>query len=113
MPPSSVWTRRFCERWLEKAAAYDEYTLDGTFDKFFSVFVAFNRLYTHFNTCSPRPKRGDKQQATDGVLHAIGVDALFRALTNDCGDRDLHEILQLVGPGARFYLVSNTNRDAG
>ena len=46
MPPSSAWTRAFCERWLMKAAEYDENTLIDVFDKFFSTFVAFNRLYS-------------------------------------------------------------------
>ena len=35
----------FCTNWLEKAKAYDYSTLQGAFDKFFTLFVVYNRLY--------------------------------------------------------------------
>ena len=36
---------RFCTNWLEKAQMYDVHNLQGSFDKFFTLFVVYNRLY--------------------------------------------------------------------
>lgn len=36
----------FCNKWLEKAQATDDTTFGGAFDKLFTLYVAYNRLYT-------------------------------------------------------------------
>lgn len=35
----------FCENWIEKANEYDNDNLQNVFDKFFTLFVVYNRLY--------------------------------------------------------------------
>jgi hypothetical protein len=35
----------FCSNWLDKADMYNHEELQGAFDKFFSLFVVYNRLY--------------------------------------------------------------------
>jgi hypothetical protein len=37
--------RNFCENWIEKAKDYDNGNLQDVFDKFFTFFVVYNRLY--------------------------------------------------------------------
>lgn len=36
---------RFCRRWLAKAKTYPTDDVAGAFDQFFTLYVAFNRLY--------------------------------------------------------------------
>jgi len=35
----------FCEKWIEKADNYNDNNLQDVFDKFFTLFVVYNRLY--------------------------------------------------------------------
>ena len=35
----------FCTSWLTKSRTYDSNNLQGAFDKFFTLFVVYNRLY--------------------------------------------------------------------
>ncbi len=35
----------FCENWIAKANAYENDNLQHVFDKFFTLFVVYNRLY--------------------------------------------------------------------
>jgi hypothetical protein len=37
--------RSFCENWIAKANAYENNNLQHVFDKFFTLFVVYNRLY--------------------------------------------------------------------
>ena len=64
MTHSAEFTQRFCRRWIEKADNYDDKSLDGVFDKFFSLYVAFNRLYSHLDLRFNGGRKGDKEQAT-------------------------------------------------
>lgn len=36
----------FCKKWLDKAKVIDDTSLGGAFDKLFTLYVAYNRLYT-------------------------------------------------------------------
>ena len=35
----------FCNNWLQKANNIDSSNLQGAFDKFFTLYVVYNRLY--------------------------------------------------------------------
>jgi hypothetical protein len=37
---------RFCNRWIEKALSYQSNELEDLFDRFFTLFVAYNRIYS-------------------------------------------------------------------
>ena len=39
-------TEHFCQRWINKASTYQEDELEDLFDKFFTLFVAYNRIYS-------------------------------------------------------------------
>jgi hypothetical protein len=111
MPQSAAMTVRFCRRWLEKASLYDDQTLDGAFDKFFSVFVAFNRLYSHVSLHSGQVIKGDQRQATDAFASTVGSRQLLTALGNNGGAADLATLAELIRPGGSFYLISDGTRD--
>lgn len=99
-------TIQFCERWLQKAAEYDDQTLTGAFDKFFSLFVAFNRLYSHICIQSGRAIKGDRKQATAGFASVVGAQRLVAALDNG-GSQDVTILGDLIQPGGPFYLISD------
>ena len=106
VPSSPTMTIQFCERWLQKAAEYDDQTLIGAFDKFFSLFVAFNRLYSHICIQSGRTIKGDRKQATNGFANIVGTQRLVEALDNG-GSQDVTILGDLIQPGGSFYLISD------
>ena len=103
------FTMRFCERWLAKAALCDSTSVDGAFDRFFSLFVAFNRLYSDLAAHSGR--HGDRWQATTGFLRNVGTAELHRALEAG-GGHDLRILAGLIGPNGGFYVAAQQNADA-
>ncbi len=111
MPSSIAETKRFCNRWLAKAEQYDERSLDGAFDRFFSAFVAFNRLYSHVNQHKDRPVEGDKKKATSRFASVIGADHLWGALRADGRENDMLTLANLIVPGGGFYLISLRSED--
>jgi len=111
VPPSAAMTVRFCRRWLDKAAQYDDRTLEGAFDKFFSVFVAFNRLYSHVCIHSGQVIKGDRKQATEAFASIVGSDRLLATLGDSGGSVDLETLGDLIGPGGSFYLISDGTTD--
>lgn len=99
-------TLAFCRRWLEKAARYDDSTLEGAFDKFFSLFVAFNRLYSYVNRHAAQPAKEDQGQAITGFSKALGARRLLDVLTGGNGAADIHVLRDLIGPCGEFFLIS-------
>jgi hypothetical protein len=49
--------KNFCYNWLEKAKVYDDEFLQDVFDKFFTLYVVYNRLYVE--TTFRMSNRGD------------------------------------------------------
>lgn len=80
---------RFCTAWLAKAALYNDDNVEGCYDKFFTLFVVFNRLYaeTTFElarqgriTISRNRSLPDRKGATEYTFDFIGqtsFDHLF------------------------------------
>jgi hypothetical protein len=70
---------RFCERWIIKADAYRSDGIEDLFDRFFTLFVAYNRFYSaaaelHRATLDPRHKgmlQGDRKEATTVMARLI------------------------------------------
>lgn len=71
---------RFCERWIVKADAYRSDNLEDLFDRFFTLFVAYNRFYSaaaelYRTTLEPQQARllqGDRREATTVMSRLIG-----------------------------------------
>jgi hypothetical protein len=106
----------FCQRWLEQADSYDTANLAGSYDAFFSVFVAYNALYSEVVT---RLKSNDKVQPKDAnddnknaTLHVPLY--LEPALTANEIRKDLHcltsvhEFIGLINDGT-FYIHITRN----
>lgn len=74
---------RFVDAWMARAKAYGDNEQDDCYDKFFTLFVVFNRLYSEATFTLDRdriiqlPKNRplpDKKGATEYTLEAIGLD---------------------------------------
>ncbi len=69
----------FCDRWISKANAYRSDNLEDLFDRFFTLFVAYNRLYSasaelYRTTLDSRQEiifRGDRREATTVMARLI------------------------------------------
>jgi len=105
---------QFCERWIDKADAYRSNDLEDLFDRFFTLFVAYNRYYSaaadlHRATINPRQARllqGDRREATNVMTRLIRqsrfTDAMDgnTAIATAC--QDISKLLQ----ERRFFLHS-------
>jgi hypothetical protein len=84
--------QEFCQRWIDKSNNIDGNDLRDLFDKFFSLYVAYNRLYveaTHilnnrgnFNI-DANDSFPDKNAATSYVLQYFGCRRLKNTLEED------------------------------
>lgn len=81
----------FCERWLDKANLYQADRIDDLFDKFFTLFVVYNRLYSasaelHRATLdikTARMLRGDRREATEAMHQIFRKMSICDALRNE------------------------------
>jgi len=87
----------FCDRWLKKAREYDETELSQCFDKFFTLFVVYNALYSETAALLYRKARAesrndykmesdhfpDSEAATKYVLDLLGSRNLLNTLKDD------------------------------
>lgn len=79
-------------RWIDKASDYDEMNLSDSFDKFFTLFVAYNILYTEttkilvsegkakLNSFGGVP---DSEGATKNIVKYLDSNFLSRKLLED------------------------------
>lgn len=107
----SAELRTFCHNWRTKADAYSSEDVGGAFDRFFTLYVAFNRLYAEatFRLARRgqfrlRDRFPDSNGAQEYVVQFCGAEALTRAWE---GDPDtitaLHQIADHLRQG-RFNL---------
>jgi len=79
----------FYERWLRKAEEYQSDNLQDCFDRFFTLFVAYNRLYDELAlSCAKRGKWvwdyfSDGLAAKKNVQKYLGNQNISRSLAND------------------------------
>jgi hypothetical protein len=98
---------RFCMSWKAKAEEYDVNTLAGTFDQFFSLFVAYNNLYVAAARRLVQTGRikaqdeTDRKSATNHVVEYLGDERLARILRDSTGDH-IDSICQLINDGTFF-----------
>src|ERR1700731_2491427 len=92
--------RDFCDSWHAKAAAYSTENINGAFDRFFTSYVAFNRLYAESTYrlarrghVKLRERFPDSQAAQDYVVQFCTATTLTRAWENSANAAAaLHEI---------------------
>ena len=82
---------RFCERWIDKADAYRSNDLEDLFDRFFTLFVAYNRFYSaaaelHRAAIDPRQAQllqGDRREATTVMARLIRQSRFVDAMNEN------------------------------
>jgi len=70
---------QFCSRWIDKAQSYQSNELEDLFDRFFTLFVAYNRFYSaaselHRAAIDERQAKmlqGDRREATTVMARLI------------------------------------------
>jgi len=103
--------RNFCESWHAKATTYSTENIDGAFDRFFTSYVAFNRLYAEATYrlarrghIKLRERFPDSQAAQDYIVQFCTAAMLTRAWENSAAAVDaLREIADHLREG-RFSL---------
>lgn len=108
---------RFIDNWLFKAEQYSNTSVEECYDKFFTLFVVFNRLYAE--ATFELARRGeaeinqnrslpDKDGATKYTLKMIGVSN-FQALYDTHLSISVNEIAQLIAEERFYILLSKPN----
>ena len=103
--------RDFCDSWRAKAAAYSLENIHGAFDRFFTSYVVFNRLYAEATYrlarsghVKLRERFPDSQVAQDYVVQFCTAAKLTQAWENSANAAAaLHEIAGHLREG-RFSL---------
>jgi hypothetical protein len=80
----------FCQKWRTKAETYSSEEIGGAFDRFFTLYVAFNRLYAEATFRLARRGQArlknrfpDSNAAQEYVLQFCGAETLTRAWEDD------------------------------
>ncbi|WP_124515893.1 hypothetical protein [Burkholderia ubonensis] len=114
---------QFCDAWLQKAHDSDIHAIAGVFDRFFALWIVFNRLYEEAAHILVRenhsiarrfPLRGqrlyrpppDRLSATRGVVYFCGSVTLRQALKDDRHYEDIEDALRCIERG-EFHLHEN------
>lgn len=83
--------RGFCERWFQKARGYQGQSIQECFDRFFTLFIVYNRLYAELTLSWARTGRiqlrgrslPDEKAATQYVHSYLGTNHIWSNLQND------------------------------
>lgn len=106
---------RFCDRWIGKAEAYRSNDLEDLFDRFFTLFVAYNRFYSaaaemYRKTLDARQatmRQGDRQEATTIMARLIGQPRLSDAIQETPAVGYSCEIIAGLLENRQFFLHSD------
>ena len=107
MPTAEQFTLDFCDRWIAKAYESDDRLVYGAFDKYFTLYVCFNRLYNQIGETAGRRETDDSKLATSVFADVVGRDVIWATLGTLDGDRDLCCVSDLIGPGGQFNIHFN------
>lgn len=107
----------FCDRWMQKADQCRTDELAGLFDRFYTLYVVFNRIYStsafFYRNRGGEAWRmrfsGDRTEATEVMANAIGQKRFSSALSDRNDARaacySIHQLLL----ERRFFLHSKRN----
>ena len=104
---------KFVTDWLTKADQIELSSLPTYFDKFFTLYVAYNRLYAEVAFTLKRNRQisiprerpfPDNKAATDYILQFMNAGDFVSEITKDENSLEaLKEIIRLI-QGERFYI---------
>ncbi len=96
----------FCERWFEKAQWYQGQSIQDCFDKFFTLFIVYNRLYAELTLSWARtgriklsgrnPSLPDAKAAKKYVHKYLGTYHIWSNLQNDVCQQAISKIRKLL-----------------
>ncbi len=110
---------RFCTEWLAKSAQYNDDIVEGCYDKFFTLFIVFNRLYAEATfelarqgriSISPNRSLPDRKGATEYTLAFIGQTA-FVLLLDDRLTGPVNDLAMLIEQEIFYIKLSSPNGD--
>ncbi|MCZ2903224.1 hypothetical protein [Burkholderia thailandensis] len=107
----------FCDRWISKADSYKTDNLEDLFDRFFTLFVAYNRLYSasaelHRATLDPRLgqiAQGDRREATTVMARLIQQSRFSDIVKENPAIAESCETISELLLNRRFFLHSVRN----
>ena len=111
--------KTFCNDWLSKAKEYDDQSLEGCYDKFFTLFVVFNRLYAEATfelarrqviTIQANRPLPDRKGATEYTLLFVGQDD-FDQLIEEQLASEVAELTRLIEDEHFHIKLSAPNGD--
>lgn len=105
---------RFCDRWIEKAQAYQSDELESLFDRFFTLFVAYNRFYSasaelYRATVEPRrlmSLQGDRREATMIMAELIRQSRFSAVVQQNPAIVDACKVIAELLQSHQFFLHS-------
>jgi hypothetical protein len=109
LPPSFL---NFYDNWNAKSDAIDETQLSGVFDKYISLFIIYNSLYTQVpdafiaNGISVPMKIYDNELAIKWVIRFLGADNIVDNLVAHGIQNDINALIGLIQQ-QRFYIKLN------
>ena len=112
---NSLHIIEFCEGWLTKATTCDNTTINGVFDRYFTLFVTYNALYNHVtrvlveNGSLRKRKYRDKESATDNVVKFLGSGPLYATIQTNIDH--VNSITSRLNHNG-FYLHSKQDDDS-
>lgn len=96
----------FCERWFKKAQGYQGQSIQDCFDKFFTLFIVYNRLYAELTLSWARtgrielrgrnPSLPDAKAAKEYVHRYLGTNHIWSNLQNDVCQQAINKIRKLL-----------------
>lgn len=110
---------RFCDQWIARANHYGDQSVDDCYDKFFTSFVIFNRLYAEATfelarrgqiTLQPNQQLPDQKGATEYTLKMIGLPA-FQLLYENSLVTHAQQIEDLIETEQFYIMLSAPNGD--
>jgi len=103
----------FCDNWIQKADGYSTNSLQECFDKFFTLFVVYNRLYVEATFLLHRKRKinilrrisfPDSDAAKSYVLKYLGSGHFISFLENDeAVTKAINDLKQILDKG-HFYI---------
>lgn len=99
-------TQTRVQLWLDKAESCQQLQIEAVFEKYFSLFVAFNILYSHAAIRLQEPNaREDKKHATRTVALWIGHERILSELQANPGTtHDISTLRHLIERNGPFFL---------
>lgn len=99
----------FVSRWLNKADNYNTEELSECFDQFFSLFVAYNRIYSEVKLQLKETDSGDKVSATKNIyifLRKKGQKNLTAILPQD----EYNNVIRMIEDEMYWIDLDNEGR---